>query len=327
MPSISLVTTVLNEGESLEILLRSLLRQTKPADEIIMVDGGSTDNTLEVIEQYRQHLPLTVLREVGCNISQGRNLAIAAASGDIIAVTDAGVRIPPDWLEKLTAPLCSAEQVAVVAGSFLPDPDPHSPFEVAMSATSLPLLNEIRAETFLPSSRSVAFRKSAWAGAGGYPEWLDYCEDLIFDLRLKAAYGNFVFAPEAFVYFKPRTSWRAFFKQYYLYSRGDGKADLWRKRHAVRYAAYLVGLPLIIALSAWLSPLFLGLGLFGGVVYLYRPYRRLPQLWEGLTFPQKLLAASYVPFIRLVGDLAKMIGYPIGWLWRRREHPPDWHKP
>jgi len=35
-------------------------------------------------------------------------------------------------------------------------------------------------------------------------------------------------------------------------------------------------------------------------------------------------AALLVPLIRVLGDLAKMIGYPVGWVWRIRQQPPDW---
>jgi hypothetical protein len=84
----------------------------------------------------------------------------------------------------------------------------------------------------------VAFRKEAWAGAGGYPEWLDYCEDLVFDFCLLADAGQAVFAPAALVYFRPRPNLAAFGRQYYRYARGDGKADLWAGRHAIRYATY-----------------------------------------------------------------------------------------
>ena len=50
-----------------------------------------------------------------------------------------------------------------------------------------------------------------------YPEWLDYCEDLLFDFAIRAQCGGFSFAPNAIVYFRPRGSLRSFYKQYYLY--------------------------------------------------------------------------------------------------------------
>ncbi len=97
----------------------------------------------------------------------------------------------------------------VCAGFFLPDVD--TPFEVAMGATVLPQLEDVKPEKFLPSSRSVAFTKAAWQAVGGYPEWLDYCEDLVYDFALLEKYRPFAFAPDAIVHFKPRGSLKSFF--------------------------------------------------------------------------------------------------------------------
>ncbi|MFP4324187.1 MAG: glycosyltransferase [Anaerolineales bacterium] len=327
MPNVSLIMTVLNESQTIRHLLTSLRDQEHPPDEIVIVDGGSTDDTVAIIESYAEALPIRLLHAPGCNISQGRNRAIAAAHGPIIAATDAGVRIPPDWLARLLAPWQGEHPPAVVAGFFLPDPDPASAFQVAMSATVLPQPDEIIPDKFLPSSRSVAFTKAAWEAVGGYPEWLDYSEDLIFDLRLKARYGDFSFAPAAVVYFRPRETPRAFFKQYYRYARGDGKADLWRKRHAARYVTYGVLIP-GLALGGWLvHPAVWSGYLLGGAVYLRAPYKRLPRLWADLGTGRRLLAILYVPVIRVVGDVAKMLGYPAGWRWRLQHRPPDWRQP
>ena len=309
---ISVITTVLNEAASLPRLLDSLAAQTRSPDEVIVCDGGSTDGTLALLEAERR-LPLQVIRRPGANISQGRNAAIAKATGEIIAVTDAGVRLSPQWLEHLVAPFADAS-VQAVAGFFRPDPQ--TVFETAMGATVLPELREIVPTEFLPSSRSVAFRKSAWAAVGGYPEWLDYCEDLIFDFRLRERFGPFVFEPEALVHFRPRSSLRAFFRQYYCYARGDGKADLWRRRHAIRYLTYLVAVP-GIALAGWLvRPAFWLLYLIAVPGMFWTPWRRLARLWGGLSLAQKVQAALWVPLIRVTGDVAKMIGYPVGLWWR-----------
>src|SRR5207248_4129675 len=118
--------------------------------------------------------------------------------------------------------------------------DPHSLFERAMGAAVLPDLSDVDPDAFLPSSRSVAFRKEVWRQLGGYPEWLDYCEDLIFDINARRAAGiRIVFEPRAVAHFRPRSNLAAYFRQYFRYARGDGKADLWRKRHAARYLAYI----------------------------------------------------------------------------------------
>lgn len=324
MLTVSLIATILNEAQTVPQLINSLHAQTRPPDEIVLVDGGSTDGTFQILEKYAETLPIKLILEPGCNISQGRNRAIGAASGDIIVATDAGVNIPPDWIERLIVPLEANDALPGVAGFFLPNPDPHKPFEVAMSATVLPSLADINPETFLPSSRSVAFRKSAWQAVGGYPEWLDYCEDLIFDLRLIRLAGKFAFAPEAYVYFKPRTTLQAFFVQYYRYARGDGKADLWRKRHAIRYVTYLGLVPGVAWLSRLIHPLLSLAYVLGGALYMRRAFQRLPAHWHQLSSSGKLQALLWIPIIKVVGDLAKMIGYLVGWRWRLQENPPDW---
>jgi glycosyltransferase involved in cell wall biosynthesis len=320
--STAVVITVLNEANSLPRLLDSLAAQTQPPDEVVICDGGSTDGTLEIL-RAEERLPLRIIHRAGANISAGRNAAIRAAAGPVIAVTDAGVRLSPTWLEALTAPFADAK-IQVVSGFFRPDP--HTVFEYAMGATVLPEQREIDPAHFLPSSRSIAFRKEAWRAVGGYPEWLDYCEDLIFDFRLRALYGPFPFVPQALVHFRPRPTLHAFFRQYYHYARGDGKANLWPLRHAIRYATYLGAIPLIALAGALLHPAWWALYLAAIPAFFGRGWLRLTHMWRPLSTAQRLQTAAWVPIIRLTGDVAKMVGYPVGlrWRWAHRSQIPNW---
>jgi len=317
---VTVIATVLNEGKSIRRLLDSLAVQTRPPDEVIIVDGGSTDETLSILKACTAEgrLPLRVISRPGANISQGRNVAIADAAGEIIASTDAGVHLSPDWLAALLEPFerPDAGVAAVVSGFFLPAPQ--TDFETALGATTLPALKEIVPQRFLPSSRSVAYRKAAALAVGGYPTWLDYCEDLVFDFKLRERYGSFPFAPRAVAYFRPRPNLWAFIRQYYRYARGDGKADLWRRRHLIRYLTYLVGTPLLIAMALLHSPVW-GLGfLAGGILMFGTPFRRLWLMTRGWSFLRQLRAFAWVPIIRVAGDVAKLLGYPVGVCWRMR---------
>ncbi|MGB0383859.1 MAG: glycosyltransferase [Ardenticatenaceae bacterium] len=302
-PAVSLIFTLLNEGEDVRKLMESLLRQTRLPDEVVVVDGGSSDNTVTVLERYADRLPLRIIIEPGANISRGRNVAIAHATHDLIAVTDAGVRLESDWLERLLEPFERSDPPDFVSGFFLPDPQ--GLFEHALAMTTLPAREEMGKGRFMPSSRSVAFTRAAWERVGGYPEWMTWSEDVLFDLALINAGVKILYQPDAVVWFRPRSSLRSFMRQYRNYAYGDGQGLLWPKRHLIRYTTYLILLPLLLLLlkrKPALGTLLL-IAAASGMFWtpLKRHWRTGHYRWQTLPL---------IPIIRIAGDLAKMWGFP-----------------
>lgn len=314
---VTVIATVLNEGESIRPLLDSLCQQTLPPDAVIITDGGSTDETVAIMATYIGTLPLTILFEPGCNISRGRNLAISAATTPIIASTDAGTVVLPRWLEAITEPIRNGTHHVSAGWTQV---DAHTDFETTLGATVLYTFNDIDTETFLPSSRCLAFTKQVWEELGGYPEWLDYCEDLWLHLQMREKVGQFGFAQDAVARFRPRPTLRKFFKQYILYARGDGKADFYRKRHLLRYGIYLVGLPLLLWGVFTGRIIALVVLITAGFAYCSNAYKRLFTATQSWSVPRRVRAFLLLPIIRATGDIAKMIGYPVGVLWRRRNY-------
>ena len=325
---ISLIATVLNEGDNIHHLFDSIRAQTRPPDEIVIVDGGSSDDTLAIMQRLRRAAAAAPFRRRWLQHQPGAQPRHRrGARGDHRRHRCRCLRLDEGWLEKITAPLLADADLKVVGGFFLADPQ--SAFEAALGATTLPLAREIDGATFLPSSRSIAFRKAAADAIGGYPVWLDFCEDLVFDLRLRAQGGPFAFAPEALVYFRPRQRLRQFFRQYYFYARGDGKANLWPRRHLIRYLTYFALTPAIFIAGALIHPVIWLLYLIGAADYLNLPYRRLPTVMRRApdrSWIAWLYCLALIPLIRFTGDLAKMIGYPVGWRWRLTQRPPDWRR-
>ena len=86
MVTISIIATVLNESASIDRLVQSLMAQSLQPQEIVVVDGGSTDGTWEKLQRHAQAWPLIhAIRDESCNlqnspgpIARGRNVAIAA---------------------------------------------------------------------------------------------------------------------------------------------------------------------------------------------------------------------------------------------------------
>ncbi len=159
---VTLITTVLNEERTICALLDSLLAQTRQPDEFIIVDAGSTDRTQSLVSDYiARGLKARLLVEPDASRAHGRNLAIAEATGEIIACIDAGCIAEPDWLEQLVEPFESDSPPDVVSGYYTPGGV--TPFAQAVAVATVPTAEEVEPDKFLPSSRSVAFLKSRLA--------------------------------------------------------------------------------------------------------------------------------------------------------------------
>ena len=309
--NVSLIATVKNEASNIAALLDSMLAQSRPPDEIVINDNGSADATAAIVEQYiRAGHPIRLVHG-GHNIPSGRNNAIRHAYGPLIASCDAGLTLPVDWLRLLVEPL-EAETAEVAAGFYIAVPE--SLWEFALGAANYPDVEEVDPATFLPAGQSIAFTRAAWEAVGGYPKWADTCEDLIFDLELKRRDYRFAFVPAAAVRFRPRSTPGAYLRQYYNYARGDGVGRLWSRRHAARYTFYAG----MIAIgwfaghnrrAAWLA-------LPAWALHLRRPIRRTWRRGRDLPLARRVGAVLLVPLIRLLGDCAKMVGYPVG-VWLR----------
>jgi glycosyltransferase involved in cell wall biosynthesis len=218
---LSLCITIRNEQESFASLIESLLAQSRPPEEIIAVDGGSTDGTVELLHAYAARQGrLRVIALDEANIAEGRNIAIANARHSYIASADGGVEYPKSWLENLVRPLERNPHVDVVCGYF--EAKPETFFEECVGAVLYPTRNLVDWNRFLPSCRSVAFKRKVWEDLGGYAEWLPrgISEDTHFFIRARKAGYNFTYAPDATCYWRPRRNFSEVFKQYFYYTRG-----------------------------------------------------------------------------------------------------------
>jgi glycosyltransferase involved in cell wall biosynthesis len=307
---VSLIVTMLNEASTVDDWIKAVEAQTRAPDEIVIVDGGSTDGTLETLEDWASSRPAVVIKSMpGANIPAGRNAAIEEAAGPVIAATDAGCTPDPEWLEQLMRPFEGAD-IDVVMGFY--EADPHSLFERIAGCLNLPDAGEIKPERFMPSSRSVAFTKQIWEGVGGYPEWLDIGEDMYFNFRVLEHGARREFAPAAVVRWRLRPNLEATLRQYFHYAEGDGKAGMYPRRHALRLAAYAGG-ALLLAASIR-RPVLLWVPAAFGVARMLPAYRRA---WRRLPPAEAAVATAALPTLELLVDLAKIAGYLSG---RRARH-------
>ncbi len=266
---ISVVIPVRNEESSIQVLLDNLLAQTRPPDEIVITDGGSTDRTPEIIQSYIDRgAPVLLVREGPAYPGRGRNLAAARASNEWLAFIDGGIRPEKDWLDTLAARAESDAEIDVVYGMWEPVTDSFFKECAVISYVPAPSLHDgvVTRPDFIASS---LMRREVWSAVGGFPEHLRSAEDLLYMREVRERGYKIVYEPSARVNWNVQPNLWQTFKRFVTYSRNNIRAGLWRSWQAAifrRYALLLaLALPalflgwwwLVVPLLAWL--LMLGL--------------------------------------------------------------------
>ena len=220
----SLLTTVYNESKSIEDFLNSILRQSAAPNELVICDGGSGDNTIELIKAWQQKsqvkFPIRIIAEGKCSIAKGRNLSAKKASNDILLFADAGTSLDKSWAEKMLKGFL--QDVDLVCGWYKPVIETN--LQKAFAWFVLPKLNSIDPATFLPSGRSLAVRKHVFQAVGGFPEHLSFAgEDSLFAAYAKTASRAVAFVPDAYCYWRLPGGFMKMIKTVFRYAKGDGE--------------------------------------------------------------------------------------------------------
>ena len=183
-------------------------------------------------------------------------------------------------------------------------------FEKCISAYTCVMPDRLDAKTFLPSSRSIAFRKSAWQSVDGYPEDLDTCEDLVFAKKLKQADLNFVLVKNAIVLWPQKKNLKDAFMQFFNYAIGDGQALYIRPSTPFLFLRYLFGVYLVVMLVIYNSPLILLLIVTLLVLYF---------LWsidKNYRYVRDSSAFIFLPLLQILSDISVILGMAIGFIKR-----------
>lgn len=245
----SFITTIFNEEEGIGAFLESIVEQTRLPDEVIVVDGGSTDATVEKVREFIQSakqkgtkITLRLFEKKG-NRSIGRNVAIKHAKGDIILISDAGCLLDKKWVEEIIKPFADST-VDVVAGYYKGKAE--TAFEKCLVPYVLVMPDRIDPGTFLPATRSMAMRKKVWEELSGFPEQFSHNEDYVFAQLLRAHKKKIVFADQAIVWWLPRKNFHEAYVMFSRFAFGDAEAGIVRPKVIVLFLRYLIGIFLVI---------------------------------------------------------------------------------
>jgi glycosyltransferase involved in cell wall biosynthesis len=182
--SVSVIIPALNEEKFIERCLSCLEQQRFPAEqlEVILVDNGSTDRTIEIARSFSGSLNLKILRKSGCYISAIRNLGALSAKGRFLAFLDADCFPPSDWLARAIHLFQSGENGIV--GSFYTVPEGSSWVAKAWYE-DMPRLRQ-GSVSYVPSG-NLFIRRATFLELGGFDPTLQTCEDFEFCQRATTA--------------------------------------------------------------------------------------------------------------------------------------------
>ncbi|HVF48708.1 MAG TPA: glycosyltransferase [Pyrinomonadaceae bacterium] len=250
---ISLVIPVRDEAATIQHLLDSIAAQTRRPDEVLIVDGGSRDETVELLRHAGERdATLRVVEAGEATPGRGRNVGIAAARHDWIALTDAGNRLEPDWLERLEDVVRRDPSVTVVYGNFEPVADT---FFERCAALTYPPPKQSRAGEWMrgPFIASSLLKREVWQSVGGFPD-LRAAEDLMFMEAVEREGWKTGWSPRATVWWQLRPTLASTFRKFVLYSRHNvwaGRQRFWHYGIARQYALVAVFVLLALLHSRW----------------------------------------------------------------------------
>lgn len=257
--AVSLVIPVRSEAATISDLLASIHGQTFRAREVIFVDGGSVDDTVQILrEAAGKNSLLRVLEAKDATPGRGRNIGIEAASNDWIALTDAGVWLEPTWLENLVAEVERDPSVDVVFGAYEPQTATFF-LEFAAAAYVVPKQKRPGGRMRGPSIASCLLRRNLWRVVGGFPD-LRAAEDLIFMERCQQV-GKIAWTSLALMRWQLQPSLLATFRRFAIYSYHNVLVGRQRHWHYGIARQYFLALLIVILAAAhsrvWLFVLLL----------------------------------------------------------------------
>ena len=227
---VSLIIPVRNEAAKIQMLVESVTCQSSPPAEVIVVDGGSTDGTAALARELTAHDPRFQIMEAGdATPGRGRNVGIALACHGWVALTDAGIRLEPRWLERLVEAARDDPEAGIVYGNV--EPFVRTYWEEWSALAHVPPKHDhppgrVRG----PSVASMLLEKAAWEAVGGFPD-CRAVEDIIFMDRLEAAGVKAAWAPGATVWWELRPDPASTFRKFALYAKVNAWAGYAKRWH------------------------------------------------------------------------------------------------
>jgi lipopolysaccharide/colanic/teichoic acid biosynthesis glycosyltransferase/GT2 family glycosyltransferase len=192
---ISVIIPAYNSTKTLPACLKALSRQTKQPDEVIVVDDGSSDATVELSRQAGVY----VIQQTHQGPAAARNLGVRQAQGDLILFTDSDCEPDERWVEQLSAPFHDPEVIGA-KGVYRTHQPGLVPRFVQQEYQSKYLRMAKQSNIDFIDTYSAAYRRNIFLENDGFDPAFLALEDQEFSFRLARKGYRLVFVPQAIVY-------------------------------------------------------------------------------------------------------------------------------
>ena len=202
-PLVSVITNSYNSGKYLRANIESMLRQDYVDWEHVVVDCGSTDNSMDILSVVA-HKRLRVFQVPFCGVAKSRNIGISKAKGGIIAILDSDDYALPQRLTKQVNLLLSRPDIVGVGSGMVRINETTNRSKTYVYSACPRHIGILLRAGFDPIPHSsFTFRRSSFEAIGGYSNTIEKGED--FELMLRFAISGSLFSlPEALVHITTR---------------------------------------------------------------------------------------------------------------------------
>jgi GT2 family glycosyltransferase len=205
-PPVSVVATVKNEEDNIALLLDSLCKLDYAGNlEIVVVDGGSSDRTTQIISKYSNLKLITA----NCSIGEGRNIGIRNSTGEIVAFIDGDCVAAADWIRNIVRYFLEDKDIAVVGGPYVPlgRGGLVQSYLALYQGSYFPKTSGFTTYSHIASG-NAAIRREVIGKIGGFDPEADQFEDEDIHYRISKLGLKLFFADDARVFHKYRVSFR-----------------------------------------------------------------------------------------------------------------------
>jgi glycosyltransferase involved in cell wall biosynthesis len=274
---VSVILLTKNSSATVRKSLESVFNQTRKPDEVVVVDGGSADGTLEIVRQY----PVKLVQEPGLGFGHARNLGVKNAEGDIVFFIDSDCYAEPRWIEKILPHFVNPEIAGVTGVTRLWNSNDAVARFLACVGGRMKMPKE-RAFVKLAPTMNLALRREVILEVGGFDETLVRCEDTDIAYKVSRRY-KILYEPEAIIWFKGSPTLRVATRKCVRHFIGVGQLfakhgfnPLFLRLNLPIRGIVLIAAIVSLFLTPWYVPTVLFAGLIADFVYktvkMYRRY-------------------------------------------------------